>query len=122
VSDEPSRFNSGAFFGALESTAIARGLKWKDVSQQTGVSTSTLSRMAQGKGPDAASLALLSAWAGLNPAEFTNLKVEKTRPEPLARLTSALHRDPRLSTEAAKAMEEVVKATYERLADRASRS
>ena len=118
MADTKGKFDSTAFFRALESTALARGLKWKAVSDQTGVGASTLSRMAQGRGPDAASLALLSAWSGLNPADFTGIGTSAAKAEPLARLTAQLRRDPRLSREAADALEEVIKATYQRLVDR----
>ena len=108
-------FDAEGFFKAIESTVVARGAKWKDVSDQTGVSTSTLSRMAQGRGPDAASQAKLAAWAEINPAEYTNVRSSRSGPEPLARLTSQLRRDPKLTPEAAAALEEVIKAMYERL-------
>lgn len=115
TADVPS-FDPSSFFKALDTTVLARGLRWKDVSQQTGVSTSTLSRMAQGKGPDAASMAILSAWAELNPADFTSFPSERAfRAEPLALLTSSLRRDPRLSPESAATLEAVIKVTYERL-------
>ena len=66
-------FDARALFGALESTVIARGRTWKQVAAETGVSASTLTRMAHGRGPDAASLAAVSAWAGLNPSDFVRL-------------------------------------------------
>ncbi len=111
-------FDPSAFFRALDTTVLARGMRWKDVSQQTGISTSSLSRMAQGKGPDAASLAILSAWSELNPADFTSFPTERAfRAEPLALLTSSLRRDPRLSPQSAATLETVIKATYERLVE-----
>lgn len=118
MADPESKFDSAGFFKALESTVMSRGLTWKTVSEQTGVGTSTLSRMAQGRGPDAASLAVLGAWSGLNPAHFTGIASAASKPEPLARLTAQLRRDPRLSREAADALDEVIKATYQRLVDR----
>lgn len=69
---EEKGFNGGAFYSALSRVVLARKVPWIKVSRETGVSTSTLSRMAVGRGPDAASLAVLSAWAGLNPADFVN--------------------------------------------------
>lgn len=113
--EQGTDFDATGFFQALEITVLARGLKWKQVSEATGVSTSTLSRMAQGRGPDAASQAKLAAWAGLNPADFTGIAQRGSAPEPLARLTAQLRRDPNLTAEAAQALEEVIKATYERL-------
>jgi hypothetical protein len=117
MTDQAATFDPAAFFKALDATVLARGLHWKDVSTQTGVSTSTLSRMAQGRGPDAASQAILAAWAELNPADFTHFPAKKTfQREPLALLSSTLRKDPRLSADAAEALEAVIRATYERLA------
>src|SRR5450755_2941208 len=107
-SDQP--FDSKSFFKALEATALARNLNWKEVSQQTGIGTSTLSRMAQGRGPDAGSLAVLSAWAGLNPADFTALTQRASAPEPLAVVTARLRQDPRLTSSAVDVLEQVIKA------------
>ena len=115
MTDLNGTFDSEGFFRALESTVLSRQLKWKAVSEQTGISASTLSRMAQGRGPDAASQAVLANWAGLNPADYVNTKTQRPAPEPLARLTAHLRRDPRLTREAADALEEIIKATYERL-------
>ena len=111
------KFDSIGFFKAIEATALARGLKWKDVSQQTGIGTSTLSRMAQGRGPDAASQALLAAWSGLNPADFTTLAQKSSQPEPLAMLTHQLRSDPKLSPEAASTLDQVIRATYQSLTE-----
>ena len=117
TADTPT-FNPNSFFKALDTTVLARGLRWKDVSHQTGISTSTLSRMAQGKGPDAASMAILAAWAQLNPADFTSFPREGSlHAAPLALLTKSLRDDPRLSEESAATLEAVIKATYERLAE-----
>jgi transcriptional regulator with XRE-family HTH domain len=65
-----SQFDAVAFFDALERARMARGVTMKQVSKDTGVSETTLSRMRTGRRPDAASLAALSAWAGINPAKY----------------------------------------------------
>ena len=71
-------FDADGFYRALSRGVEARGVTWKQVSDATGVSSSTLSRMADGRRPDAASLAVLSAWAGLNPAEYVrDVEVEQ---------------------------------------------
>lgn len=112
---EGNEFDGEAFYGAIASTVIARGLTWKQVSQLTGVSATTLTRMAQGRRPDASSLAALSAWAGLNPADYVNLRHKSASPEPLARISSLLRSDPRLKPDAAVALEAMLQTAYERL-------
>ena len=95
---------------------LSRSKNWKQMAAETGVNASTLSRMSSGQRPDAASLAALAAWSGLNPAEFVRGLVGAVEPEPLARISSFIHADPRLSREGAVALDELVKSTYERLA------
>lgn len=62
-----------AFYRSLEATVKAKSMNWKQVSEETGISASTLTRMAQGRRPDSASLAALSAWAHLNPSDFVHM-------------------------------------------------
>jgi transcriptional regulator with XRE-family HTH domain len=65
-------FDTEAFMERLRRAADARGKTMKEVAAETGVSETTLSRMKTGgRVCDAASLAALSAWAGINPARFS---------------------------------------------------
>ena len=41
-------FDFAAFYKAISNTVAARDISWKAVSEQTGVSQSTLSRMSRG--------------------------------------------------------------------------
>lgn len=108
-------FDGEAFYAALAATVTARGVTWKQVSHETGVSATTLTRMSQGRRPDAASLASLSAWATLNPAEFVGLQQAGRKPEPLAQITRLLRSDRRLKPDAAKALEVMIRTAYEQL-------
>jgi transcriptional regulator with XRE-family HTH domain len=112
---ENKGFDGDAFYRALEASVTARGLNWKQVASETGVSPSTLTRMAQGRRPDAASLAALSAWAELNPSDFVRASYKKRRPEPMAQISSLLRSDPTLDEASASAVEAIVRAAYERL-------
>ena len=108
-------FDGDAFYRALESTVTARSKNWKQVSEETGVSASTLARMAKGRRPDAASLAALSAWAGLNPSDFVDAPYKPSHPAPMAQISTLLRSDPNLDHESAEAVEAIVRAAYERL-------
>lgn len=104
-------FDGQSFYIALASIVESKALTWKQVSQETGVSASTLTRMAQGRGPDAASLAALSAWSGLNPADF----VEGVQPPPqdfVADFQALLRAQKDLTGDAKKAIEGLVKTAY----------
>lgn len=73
-------FDADGFWAGLSRCVAARGVTWRAVSKATGVSSSTLSRMKTGRRPDAASLAALSAWSGLNAAQF--IIIEPVEPPP----------------------------------------
>ena len=107
-----ARFDGGAFFAALDAERQARNCTWKQVAAESGLSASTLSRMSQGKHPDANGLAALASWSGLDLDRFVRSTAAKEEPEPLAVISSCLYSDPRLNEEAAVALDQMVKAAY----------
>jgi transcriptional regulator with XRE-family HTH domain len=112
---ENKGFDGEAFYRALRAGVSARGLTWKQVADETGVSASTLARMAQGRHPDAASLAALSAWAGLNPSDFVAAPFKAPPGESIGRISTLLRTDPSLDADAAEALDAIVRTAYERL-------
>ena len=107
------RFDARGFYEALSTTVTARDVTWKQVGQETGVSASTLSRMAIGRVPDAASVAALSAWAGLNAGDFVAMPRRKM--EPLAMVGKLFREDPNLDDDAVQTLEAIVRTTYDRV-------
>ena len=109
---ERTEFDFLAFYRALNTTVQARNTNWKQVSKETGISQTTLSRMSKGRHPDAGSLTALSAWSGLSPVDFmTGNKHDK---EPIAMVTKLLREDPNLDSEGADALESIIAAAYDR--------
>jgi transcriptional regulator with XRE-family HTH domain len=108
-----SEFKGDAFFAALESTRSARQMNWKQVAQESGVSASTLTRMAQGKRPDVDSLAALVQWSGLSVDPFVGIE-GKASSEPLSQITSLLYSDATLSDESRETMVDMLAAAYAR--------
>lgn len=108
-------FDIVGFHAALDAQRAAKGLNWKEISEQSGVSASTLTRMSQGRRPDIDGLALLLAWSGLDAANFLP---EANNPEPLAQISANLRADRNLSPESAKALEDIIKVAYERFRER----
>ena len=106
-----SGFDIAGFHAALDAQRTAKGLNWKEVSEQSGVSASTLTRMSQGRRPDVNGLALLLAWSGLDASNFLP---EANSPEPLAQISANLRADRNLKPESAKALEEIIKIAYQR--------
>lgn len=77
------RFDLPAWVAALERSIQARKVSAKDVCAATGIVESSLSRIRAGKhAPDAASLAALSAWAGINPVSFCTMPVTPPAAQP----------------------------------------
>ena len=113
--DKSGRFDGEGFYRALDGSRQARKLNWKQVAEQSGVSASSLTRMAQGKRPDVDGLAALTAWSGLNVNDYVVSGGERPKPESLAVISTYLRSDKNLSPQAATAIDELVKATYERL-------
>ena len=109
-------FDADAFYAALDGVRHSRQLNWKQVAAQSGVSASTLTRMAQGKRPDVDGLAALVAWSGLDADAYIR-SADEQRPEqePLAMISTYLRGDRNLSPDAAIALEQVIKVTYDQL-------
>ena len=109
------RFDAETFYAALDAERRSRKMTWKRVAEEARVSASTLTRLAQGRRPDVDSLAALLSWSGLKADAF--VKDEHERPEPgsLAMISIYLKSDPHLTPEAADALDELVKVTYERM-------
>ena len=108
-------FDLGSFHAALNAQRAAKGLTWKDVADQSGVSASTLTRMGQGKRPDVDGLALLLAWSGLDALKFSPAANE---PEPMAEIAANLRADRNLSEDSARALEDIIRVAYEKFRDR----
>lgn len=107
-------FDADAFYEALEREVRSRSASWRQVSGDTGVNATTLTRMSQGRRPDAASLAALSAWAGLNPAEFFQEGTSSPKPQAqtLNKVSLLFRQDASLSEEARKTLESILETAY----------
>lgn len=106
------QFNGETFYAALESHRLARRLTWKKVAEQSGVSASTLTRIAQGRRPDVDSMAALCNWSGLSADTFVEREDKETRAEPLAQISAYLRADPNLSKEGVLALEALIRTAY----------
>ncbi|TAL07970.1 MAG: XRE family transcriptional regulator [Chloroflexota bacterium] len=109
-----NRFDTEAFFAALDAQRTAQRLTWKDVAGRTGLSASTLTRIGQGRRPDVDGLASLLAWSGLEAESFIPGN-GRSRPATLAAISTSLRSDPLLSPQSAETLERIVAAAYEQL-------
>src|ERR1700749_3907130 len=108
------RFDSDAFYAALNAARLSRQKNWKDVAEEAGVNASTLSRIGQGAKPDVNGLASLLTWANLKAETFIR-GANRKKAEPLSEITALLRADPNLSKTNAKIIEDIVIGTYSKL-------
>ena len=120
--DKGKGFDAEAFYVALARVVGARKVRWRQVSKETGVTPSTLTRMGQGRRPDAASLAALSAWAGLNPGDFVATprkypprSTDGVHASPMIAIAGLLRADAHLQPAAAKALADIIHIAYDKL-------
>lgn len=111
-------FDGEALYAALDATRVARRLSWRQVARQSGVSSSTLTRMAQGRRPDADGLAALTTWAGLSADDYVRSDNLPPKTEPIAAISTYLRADKNLTREGAIALEAVIKVAYRDLTTR----
>ena len=108
-------FDIAGFHAALDAQRAAKGLNWKQVSEESGVSAATLTRMSQGRRPGVDGLALLLAWSGLDASVFVP---GANASEPLAQISANLRADPNLKPESARALEDIIKIAYQQFRER----
>lgn len=118
---DKEHFQTEAFFAALDGVRVSREKTWKDVAAESGVSASTLTRMAQGRRPDVDGLAALLKWSGLKADGY--LKGVSARanarqqPDTLAVVSTLLRADKKLTKESVAALDEIFRAAYKRMVD-----
>lgn len=107
-------FNFSAFYEVFASIVAGKNLTWRLVALDTGIPTATLKRMARGGCPDAGTLAVLSAWSGLNPADFVAIPQDWTKSDTLAQISTILESDPDLELSSIQDLETIIHVTYSR--------
>ena len=66
------RFNPKALYAALDAERRSRGLTWKQVAQDTGVSPSTIARTQHGGRMEVDGVLALVGWLGVPVETFTH--------------------------------------------------
>jgi len=106
-----------ALYAALDQQRRTKSLSWRQLAQKAGVSPSTLTRMSQGKRPDVDSFAALIRWLGISADRFVRgaSREAKAQPGLMAEISTFLRARRELSPESAQALEEIMRAAYDRL-------
>ena len=115
-----------ALHAALDAARAEKGLSWRQLAKDLGVSASTISRMANGLKPDVTAFAAMTTWLRM-PAETFYVTPQGGRaqeePELVASLVPLLRARSDLSGDDVAYLEEVISAAARRFrSERESRS
>jgi hypothetical protein len=72
ASDMPARFDTRALFEALDAQRVARGLTWREVAAETGVSAATLAGTKRGGRLEVNGALAMVRWLGRTMESFTD--------------------------------------------------
>jgi lambda repressor-like predicted transcriptional regulator len=111
---ESPRLDVYALIAALNAQREARGISWRKLAQEAGVSPSSLTRMQQGKLPDVNTFTALTHWLRIPAEKFlTATKLVGIRkPHPLAMASTLLRGNREMTPEALKALDELMQAAF----------
>lgn len=114
-----TKININALQGALDAARDSRGMSWRQLAKEIGVSPSLLSRLNNGYRPDADGFATLVSWLGL-PAETFFVDEDKdddgtadrqNQPDLMAQMAPLLRAQKELNADDVAALEDVMSAT-----------
>jgi transcriptional regulator with XRE-family HTH domain len=103
-----------ALYAALDAARKERGLSWRAVAHQAGVSPSTLTRLGDGKRPDVDGFAALVSWLGVPAEKFFTGDTEQAESSVLAAISAYLRASGELTPEWAETIEAMIGTAYER--------
>lgn len=112
-------FDPIRFHRMLDDIRIERDISWKEIARLTGVSASTLTRIGQGRHPDADNLSALIAWGGLDANTVLRI-VPQEDADPIAVIRTALEGDPHLNTDGVDAIVTTVRTLRDAFTGRQS--
>lgn len=113
--------NVPALYSALEAKRAAEDLSWRDVARQVGVNHSIFTRLSKGHRPDVDTFVTLTGWLGMAQERFVEGTEEpEMSEETLEVISSYLRADRALKPKSAQAIESVLRAAYEQLAEQDS--
>src|SRR2546421_722722 len=107
-----------ALLGALEAKKDEEGRSWRDIARELGIDHSTFTRLGRGQRPDVDTLVALTDWIGVGLDTFVAGEAPRDeRQETLAAISTYLRADKALKPRSAQAIESVLRAAYDQLAE-----
>jgi len=106
-------FNAELFYQALDEARKRRGLQWRQVAKEAGISASTLTRMSQGSRPDVDGLTALLKWSDLKIDPYIDKPPEKQPDAYINTAVSYLRADPTLDHKQAEALAALIRSAWD---------
>jgi transcriptional regulator with XRE-family HTH domain len=119
LKDKRKHLNVSALYAALDAKREGAGMSWRELATQLELSPSLFTRLAQGRQPDVTALLTMCDWLGVSVDRFKEAESPERAPreETVAVIGSYLRADRALKPESAQAIESLVRAAYDRLAE-----
>ncbi|GAA3251123.1 hypothetical protein GCM10017691_63650 [Pseudonocardia petroleophila] len=110
-----------ALHAALDAARMSRGLSWRELARELGLSPSTLSRLANLKSPDVHAFMAMTHWLNV-PAETFRIRSEASlptvsEPELMAELAPLLRARTDLDAEDVRYLQEIIGAAVRRFGE-----
>lgn len=108
-----------ALYAALDQKRRQEDLTWRKLAKAMEISPSTFTRMAQGRRPDVDTFVALCSWLGVPAESFARdgAELKDEEDNTLVVISTHLRASRKLSPRSAEAIEEIVRAAYQRLKD-----
>lgn len=103
--------------GALDRARESRGLSWRQLAKEIGVSASTISRMANNLKPDVTAFAAMTTWLKMPAESFyvgAGAHTDEEEPDLVAQLVPLLRARKDLKSQDIEYLEEVIGAAARR--------
>ena len=110
--------NVAALYAALENKRDAEERSWREIAREIGVNHSIFTRLSNGHRPDVDTFVTLCGWLGLAPERFVAGDADEMSEQTLEVISTYLRADRSLKPKSAQAIESVLRAAYDQLAER----
>ncbi|WP_353650327.1 helix-turn-helix domain-containing protein [Nakamurella sp. A5-74] len=110
-----TKVDVGSLYATLDAERTARGLSWRQLAKEIGVSPSLLSRLGNDLRPDADGFATLVRWLNIPAEQFmtdaSGARAEQAEPDLLTQLAPLLRARHDLDKRDIAYLEDVIRAT-----------
>jgi transcriptional regulator with XRE-family HTH domain len=118
------QIDTTALYGALLAKKEEEGRSWREIARDLGISSAVFTRLHKGARPDGDTLLTLTSWLGVPSEQFVSGQAAERddRRQTLAQIGTYLRADRTLTPASADAIEGLLRAAYDQLAERGDAS